>query len=200
MKVIILGGFLGSGKTTALLQMAHYLVDNSTSENPTKVMIVENEIGEVGIDDAYLRSGGLEVSNLFAGCACCTLSGELTSTAMNIQYLYDPDWLIIETTGVAYPRSMQDNLEHALKTRASIIVLVDATRWPRLMLAMRHLIAAQVEGSDAVLVNKVDTVDEEALERVRTDIKEIEPAARIFEVSALNGIPEDLWRSIINTE
>ena len=57
MNVLIFGGFLGSGKTTALMQLARYIVDSSETDNPNKVMILENEIGEVGIDDAFLRGG-----------------------------------------------------------------------------------------------------------------------------------------------
>ena len=75
MNVLILGGFLGSGKTTSLMQLAKYLVATSPAEKENKVMILENEIGQVGIDDEFLRSGGFQVSNLFSGCACCTVSG-----------------------------------------------------------------------------------------------------------------------------
>jgi G3E family GTPase len=74
-------------------------------------MILENEVGEVGIDDAFLRSGGFKVDNLFSGCACCTVSGELVTAASRVRKEYDPDWLILETTGVAYPKRIQENLE-----------------------------------------------------------------------------------------
>ena len=94
MNVLIFGGFLGSGKTTALMQLAKYIVRSSTSDKPNKVMILENEIGEVGIDDSFLRGGGFQVENLFAGCACCTVSGELVSAANSIKKEYDPSgWL-----------------------------------------------------------------------------------------------------------
>ncbi|MDR0839112.1 MAG: cobalamin biosynthesis protein P47K [Oscillospiraceae bacterium] len=195
MKIIILGGFLGSGKTTALLRFAKYLVDSTVSDKDTKVMILENEVGEVGIDDKFLRAGGLSVSNLFSGCACCTMSGELTSVASVIQRDYDPEWLVIETTGVAYPLSMQENLLSALKINARICVLVDAKRWPRLINAMRGLLAGQIWKSDAVFINKVDLVDEETLGEIEADILELEPNAKIFRISALSEVPDEVWRT-----
>ena len=70
MNLLILGGFLGSGKTTVLLQLAKYITGDHVKPGETKVAIIENEIGEQGIDDKILKSGNYSVENLFAGCAC----------------------------------------------------------------------------------------------------------------------------------
>ena len=197
MNSIILGGFLGSGKTTTLLSVARYLVENSTSDSEFKVMIIENEVGEIGIDDSFISGSGLQVNTLFSGCACCTLSGELSTTALEIKREYNPEWLIIETTGVAYPRSMQENLERALGVRTQIIVLSDASRFERQIRAMYHLIADQIIGSDAVLINKIDLVDEETIDRVKAQIEEIEPNTKTYTITANNGIDESIWDSVI---
>ena len=103
MKVLILGGFLGSGKTSLLLQLAYYITGNALNDKKYQVVILENEVGEEGIDDKLLRGNGYQVENLFSGCACCTLSGELLSTVSKIEKELQPDWLILETTGLAYP-------------------------------------------------------------------------------------------------
>jgi G3E family GTPase len=79
MKVLIIGGFLGSGKTSVLLQLAKHIVAQEPKRDGTTVMIIENEIGDVGVDDKLLLSQGLAVKDLFAGCACCTSGGELLS-------------------------------------------------------------------------------------------------------------------------
>ena len=98
MRIIILGGFLGSGKTSVLLQLARYLVDKEKESSAEfKVAIIENEVGDVGIDDKVLVSEGFSVSNLFAGCACCTLSGELVYSIRNIGKELNPEWLIIDS-------------------------------------------------------------------------------------------------------
>ncbi|MDR0862831.1 MAG: cobalamin biosynthesis protein P47K [Oscillospiraceae bacterium] len=196
MKVLILGGFLGSGKTTALMKLARYLVDRGAADKATSVMILENEVGAVGIDDKYLRSGGLNVSNLFSGCACCSVSGELTVAARRIEREIDPEWLIVETTGVAYPRNMQENLRHALGIEARICVLTDASRWRRLLTPMNGLLRGQIEGSDAVIINKCDLADEDALASIEQDILGFEPNARIHRISALGEVSDAVWAQI----
>ena len=196
MKILILGGFLGSGKTTALLRLARWMVTSTVSDKENKVIILENEVGEVGIDDAYLRSGGLTVNNLFSGCACCTVSGELVSAAIRIQKEYDPDWLVVETTGIAYPRNMQENLKYALGMDARIVILVDAARWNRLLIPMNALLRGQIEGSDAVLINKTDLVDSAVLDKIQSDILGFEPRAVILKISALQEVPDTVWHQV----
>jgi len=195
MNVIILGGFLGSGKTTSLLQFARYLVSVSSPERENKVAILENEVGEVGIDDKVLATSGFAVSNLFAGCACCTVSGEFTDAARRIRDELNPEWLIIETTGIAYPASMRENLDKMLGLSARIVVIADAKRWMRLRAAMGELVAAQVEGSDAVLINKCDLADEETLAEIERDLRGIEPTTAILRVSAKSEIATEVWRT-----
>lgn len=197
MKILILGGFLGSGKTTTLMQLARYMVSRSDSNRENKVVILENEIGEVGIDDAYLRSGGFKVDNLFAGCACCTVSGELTSATIRIWKELDPEWLIVETTGVAYPPLMKENLLRATKIEARVCVLTDASRWRRLLIPMNNLLRGQIVGSNTVLINKTDLVEEAALEQIRQDILSFEPDAVIHCISAMNPVPEEVWQSVL---
>ncbi|MDR2486764.1 MAG: cobalamin biosynthesis protein P47K [Clostridiales Family XIII bacterium] len=211
MQILILGGFLGSGKTTALMQLARWLVartsgssgasgaadsDGTAGEAGVRVMILENEVGAVGIDDGLLRSGGFAVDTLFSGCACCTIAGELDSAARRIREAYDPAWLIIETTGIAYPRNMQENLWHSLGVQARIAVLTDAARWQRLRVPMNELLKGQIEGSDTVLVNKTDLVDEKALQDIERDVFAYEPAARIFRISATGEIPGEVWKAV----
>ena len=196
MKIIILSGFLGSGKTTTLMRLARYMVDNSDPAKENKVVILENEVGEVGIDDAYLRGGGFTVNDLVSGCACCTVSGELVSAAIRIWKEMDPEWLIVETTGVAYPKSMQENLLSTLKINSRICVVTDASRWPRLLLPMNALLKGQIEGSDAVLINKTDLAQDDALAKMEQDILGFEPKASIFRISALSTVPDEVWQAV----
>lgn len=196
MHVLILGGFLGSGKTTALMQLARYLVQTSPAEKENKVMILENEIGQVGIDDEFLRSGGFRVDNLFAGCACCTVSGELVTAAIRIRKQYDPHWLVIETTGLAYPGRIQENLKITMDIDARIVVLVDAARWPRLRKPMEQLFCGQIEGSDAVVINKVDLVTEAAADLVAEQIRQLDEHTGIYRICALNEGNDAVWKEV----
>ncbi|MDR0916558.1 MAG: cobalamin biosynthesis protein P47K [Oscillospiraceae bacterium] len=192
MNILILSGFLGSGKTTALLKLARWLVDSGRN-----VVILENEVGEIGVDDKILSAGGLNVRNLFSGCACCTVSGEFTAAAQRIQTELNPDLLIIETTGLADPQVCRENLKSALGIDARVAVLVDASRWNRLIFAMEKLLAAQIYGSDAVLVNKCDLVSAETLAEVDDDVLMMYKAANIVRISASDTVDESVWRAVV---
>lgn len=199
MNILILGGFLGSGKTTSLMQLAKFLVGISPAEKENKVMILENEIGQVGIDDEFLRSGGFQVSNLFSGCACCTVSGEMVTAAIRIRKQFEPEWLVVETTGLAYPGRIQENLMEAMGMKARVVVLVDAKRWPRIRKPMEQLLKGQILGSDAVVINKRDLVTPEALELVRQQIREMDANTDIHAICALEEDNDAVWQAVSGT-
>lgn len=197
MKVLILGGFLGSGKTTLLLSLARYLVDSSRSGSVYKVVILENEVGREGIDDKLLRGNGFNVENLFNGCACCTLAGELVSAAYEIEKEYAPDWLIVETTGLAYPGLIQDNLSAGIGMESRVCTVVDVSRWKRLMNAMRELFVGQTERADVVLMNKTDLVSEQVLNDVEKDIAKMNPDAVRIATSAVGHVEDYIWDVVL---
>ena len=195
-KVIILSGFLGSGKTTALMGFARHLVGISDPGRPNKVVILENEVGETGIDDQFLRGGGYTVSNLFDGCACCSVSGELVSGVIKIRNEMDPQWLVIETTGIAYPKAIQENLEIALNLHSRICVLVDASRWRRLRVPMDALLRGQIIGCDVVLLNKTDLVTQEELLEIESDIAQIDSSPPVLRISAIGDVLKSVWDAV----
>ena len=200
MKIIIIGGFLGSGKTTILLQFAKYLVSLSQrapqNEKPS-VLILENEIGENGVDDKLLASSGFSVENLFSGCACCTISGELVDSVYRAKKELDPEWLIVETTGVAYPAVIRENLKEALDMDCRICILTDASRWARIFLPLRPMLSGQIEGADTVLINKIDLADEELLSKMENDITDINPDTKIYRCCGNTEIDQTVWSAVI---
>lgn len=109
MKVILFSGFLGVGKTACILSLARHLMDGHSGEG-TRLVIIENEVGEIGVDDLILQTAGYEVQSLLSGCICCTLSTDLTKTLNDISAQYDPEYVIFEPTGVAFPRRIADTL------------------------------------------------------------------------------------------
>ncbi len=137
MKILTLGGFLGSGKTSILLQLAHYIVDNSLKSKKNIVAIIENEIGQVGIDDKVLKEKGYNVKDIFSGCVCCSLSGELIAGIQKIHKETDPEWIIIEATGVAMPSNISEVIHKNLNIKPRLITLVDASRWKKIRMAAR---------------------------------------------------------------
>ena len=197
MKLIILGGFLGSGKTTVLLQMAKYLTGENVKPGETKVAIIENEVGEQGIDDKLLKSGNYAVENLFAGCACCTLSGSVPGYIQKIQRELNPEWLIFESTGVGYPASIQRTIQNVLGLDSKICIIVDAKRWIRIEKPLEQLLSGQFENADVVLINKKDLVDQETLVRVISSVAVRVPGVKLIPLSAIEPITEEMWKEIL---
>ena len=198
MKILLLGGFLGSGKTSVLLPLAKYLVDHSSYEG-TKVAIVENEIGDVSIDGITLRNAGLSVTELFSGCICCTLGLELLNGLFEMEKTQNPEWVIIEATGVACPGNVRESILESLKSVSVVrtAVLCDAERMQLLLKAISSIAPQQIKDADVLLLNKIDLVDEETLAADEQTIRELNAEAPIFRVCARDGIDEAVFAAVI---
>jgi len=198
LKILILGGFLGSGKTSVLLQLAQYLVQQSSGNQNSRVAIIENEIGQIGIDDKLLRGNGYTVRDIFSGCVCCSLNSDLLSGVQEIKREVDPEWLIIEATGVAFPDKIAESLFTNLGIAAQIVTLVDASRWQRIRLPLANLIEGQLNDAHLILINKTDLVEETVLREVEADLWELNSDASIYLINGIKPIDERLLKVIQN--
>ncbi|MBO4331448.1 MAG: cobalamin biosynthesis protein P47K [Oscillospiraceae bacterium] len=197
MKILIVGGFLGSGKTSFILQLARHMIDDLGIKN---VVIIENEIGEVSVDDKTLMGAGYEVRGLFSGCVCCTLAGALPPAIADIQREIDPDWIIMEASGLAFPSTIRENLEMMLDIPCRVCCLADAQRWRRLYAALEELMRGQLESADVILVNKADLADAAALDGVLAAVREINGAAAVIPLCANGEIPDGLFETVLGKE
>ena len=197
MKILLIGGFLGSGKTSFILQLAHHMIEDMGIGN---VVILENEIGEISVDDKVLMGAGYQVRGLFAGCVCCTLAGELPGSVLQIQRELHPDWLIMEATGVAFPGTIKENLERAVGIPCRICCLADAQRWKRLHAAMGDLFRCQLEDADVILVNKADLVDADTLSQVTEAVRGINGTALLSSICANEPLSAGLYDNILAEE
>jgi len=180
-KLLLISGFLGSGKTTLLLEIARRLAADSR-----KIAIIENEVGEVGIDGQYLRREGLEVQEIFGGCVCCTLSIDLVTTVKKLERLFQPDRVILEASGIARPGDIVPTVrQHApMVDEIQVLVLVDAPRYEMVLEVMNPLVTAQIGAADIVAINKIDEIDEAGVERISTSVEGLNRKARVVPVSA----------------
>jgi G3E family GTPase len=196
LKVLILGGFLGSGKTTVLLQLARYLVEQSTGDSPTRVAIIENEIGQIGIDDKVLRSSGYTVTDIFSGCVCCSLNSDLIFGIQEITATTNPQWIIIEATGVAFPDKIAETLFANLGLEARIVTLVDAKRWQRIRVPLENLIEGQLKDAQLILLNKTDLVDDAELVAIEAELQSLSDSARHFRISGIRPLEREILQVI----
>ncbi len=195
MNFLIIGGFLGSGKTSLLLQLTAYMRNKLGIE---KTVILENEIGKVGIDDRVLSGTGYNVQGMFAGCVCCTMAGELSLTVKAIEREINPEWIIMEATGMAFPQNVKENLTDALGINARICCLVDGKRWQRLLKPMGHLLPLQLNDADTVLINKIDLIDSDTLDFVCASAAEFcKPSVKLFNVSMNSELDVGIFNSIL---
>jgi len=185
MKLVMLSGFLGAGKTTLLLE----LVRSLASGDDRRFVILENEVGEVGIDGSYLESQGLKVQELFSGCICCQLSADLVTTLNRLQETFAPDGVFLEPSGMAVPGNILETMDRYCKAVEEVLVvsIVDAERYGILLEAGMPLVVKQIEPARVVAVNKIDVVSEEGLENITARVRKINPDADIVPVSALKG-------------
>ena len=184
MHVFIIGGFLGSGKTTMLLELAKVYVDKGL-----KTAIIVNESGEVGVDGATIKAEGYNATELPEGCICCTLVGTLQATLRNIKRDLDPDILIIEPTGLALPHKVKQFVHTAMidEESCSIIGLADVERFDLLLEKKEAFYKMQMSGADLVLINKVDLAKPGQVEHIRQWFSQNFPEKQVEAVSAKTG-------------
>lgn len=197
MKFLIVGGFLGSGKTSFILHLAKHLVQARGVE---KVVILENEIGQVSVDDKVLRGSGYQVKGMFSGCVCCTMAGELPLNVRQLQRELDPQWIIMEATGVAMPYNIRENLERTLALHPQVTCLVDAQRWRRLLGPMAQILPFQLRDTHRILINKTDLVSPEELDWIRASVASYNDQALIETFSAIETIPPEILDRIVDWE
>ena len=163
------------------------------------LVIIENEVGETGIDDKILKAEGLSVRDLFAGCICCTLNAELTICLNEIQEELSPKWVIIETTGMAFPDKIVETITKYGKGIDSLktIVVADAERWDELSTVMPGLIEGQISKADVILLNKIDCLEPEQVSAVEKSIRRINSTALFYAISANNEVDPQIWHEAV---
>jgi len=177
--VVIVSGFLGSGKTTLVRALL-----TGAQARGERAAVVSNEFGELGIDEALLGGGREEFVELAGGCVCCALSDELVETLERLREKVDPDVVFIETSGVALPFDTQLNLYrppvNAWVGDEAVVVVVSADQGvPEAGdEEVRATWEQQVTGADLVLIHKVDLADPAAVEAAVQDLNPGVPMIR----------------------
>jgi len=176
--VTVLTGFLGSGKTTLLNRIL-------TEQHGRRVAVIENEFGEVGVDNELVVNAEEEVFEMNNGCICCTVRGDLIRILGNLMKRKDRfDYILIETTGLADPAPVAQTffVDEEMKSQMAldaIVTLVDAKHiWQHIDDSSEA--KEQVAFADVILLNKIDLVPGDEVDRLEARIREMNPAAKIY--------------------
>ena len=185
MKVMIIGGFLGSGKTTAIQRISRQLSDAGK-----RTAIIVNEIGEIGLDGETLKSPGIMTQELTSGCICCTLKISMQYTLQTLEEEFRPDIVIIEPTGIAFPGQIKEEIEVMGLSEISfapVVTLVDPGRFGTEAKEIPRFIETQVKEAEILGINKVDIAPAEIVMATEKMLVELNPEARILKFSAKLG-------------
>lgn len=185
MKVMIIGGFLGSGKTTAIQRISRQLSDAGK-----RTAIIVNEIGEIGLDGDTLNIPGITTRELTSGCICCTLKISMQYTLQTLEEEFRPDIVIIEPTGIAFPGQIREEIEVMGLSELSfspVVTLVDPGRFGTEAKEIPKFIETQVKEAEILGINKVDAAPAEIVMETEKMLAELNPEARVLKFSAKLG-------------
>ncbi len=163
MYVYILGGFLGSGKTSLMIDLTSMYIDRGK-----RVALIVNESGDIGVDGTTLKREGYDAIEMPQGCICCTLSSSLQTGVQNIAKDIDPDILMIEPTGLALPNRVKEIVHDAMIGEEEIMIIgvADIQRFDDLIKRKEDFFKKQMAGSNFILVNKSDLSTKERMDEV----------------------------------
>jgi G3E family GTPase len=195
MRLLLVTGFLGSGKTSLILSLAH-----AARETGCRVAIIVNEIGEIGIDNQLMRRLDLDVWELTNGCICCTLTADLVTTLQKLDEGYATELVIVEPSGAADPanltRAMPYYRGRPLESMRWITVL-DPLRLPMLLEVLTPLITAGIRQADFLIISKPDLASPQEVEEAEAAAREINPTAPLRAVVLTQPLAEALAAELL---
>ena len=182
-KIDIISGFLGAGKTTLIAKL---LKEKFQDE---KVILIENEFGEIGIDSGFLKSTGIEIKEMNSGCICCSLVGDFGTALKEVVDKYSPDRIIIEPSGVGklsdVIKAVQEageNIGPDVKINCAATV-VDVLKCKIHLKNFGEFYNNQIEYAGTIILSRTQGMNNERLDEVISMIKAINPAANIISTS-----------------
>lgn len=184
--ITILTGFLGAGKTTLLNHIIH-------AEHGRRVAVLVNDFGAINIDSQLVLDVQEDMISLSNGCICCTIRGDFVAAVQQVITRPDkPDYIVVEASGVADPIDIGLTFKSMPQVMIdSILAVIDAEQIQSLGREYAVLAMNQIGVADIVILNKVDLVSVDELQRVRDYIHKITKSARIFE-TAYAAVPLEL--------
>ncbi len=178
-KIDIFSGFLGAGKTTLIKKLIKEAFEGE------KLVLIENEFGEIGIDGGFMKDAGINVTEMNSGCICCSLVGDFGTALKEVLKQYAPDRIIIEPSGVGklsdVIRAVTDVMkDHAQVQMNGYVTVADATKCKMYMKNFGEFYNNQIESAKTIVLSRTDKMTEEKLNAVIDLIREKNDMATII--------------------
>ena len=161
-KIDIFSGFLGAGKTTLIKKLLKEVYAGQ------KIVLIENEFGEIGIDGGFLQEAGIQITEMNSGCICCSLVGDFGEALKKVMEEYHPDRILIEPSGVGKLSDVAQAVEKAETEDMEIgcmVAVADATKCKIYMKNFGEFFNNQVEHASSIILSHTKGMDEEKLKK-----------------------------------
>ena len=177
-KIDIISGFLGAGKTTLIKKLLQEAL------NGQKVVLIENEFGEIGIDGGFLKDAGIQITEMNSGCICCSLVGDFGAALKKVVEQYHPDRIIIEPSGVG---KLSDVIAAVMNVAGEIdldlnsfVTVADVTKCKMYMKNFGEFYNNQVESANTIILSRTQGMKEEKLAQAVSMIQDKNAKAKII--------------------
>ena len=183
-KIDIFSGFLGAGKTTLIRKL---IAEGYKGE---KLVLIENEFGDIAIDGGFLKDAGVEIREMNSGCICCTLVGDFTEALKKVMADFSPDRIIIEPSGVGKLSDVAKAVEHVEGARiGSKLTVVDAGKCKMYMRNFGEFFGDQVSNADLIVMSRTDSVPAAKTMLASQLLRQLNPTAGLISTpwDALSG-------------
>ncbi len=200
MKILVVSGFLGAGKTTFIKSLVKHAGHN--------IVVCENEFGDVNIDSDLLRQAGaapdepsvdaLQVFELTEGCICCSMKGDFRASVMTIAHALDPEYLIVEPTGVGFLGSIVESIQKITYERIVLlkaVVVIDAMHYRMQHQQFAECWEDQLTNAHIVVISKAQALDQDEIDDLKAVIAELNPGAQI--VLAHEEQPAEFYQKLL---
>ena len=176
-KIDIFSGFLGAGKTTLIKKLIR------ESFAGQKVVLIENEFGEIGIDGGFLKESGIQINELNAGCICCSLVGDFRAALQQVVEQYHPDRIVIEPSGVGklsdVTRAVEGVAEHLDVQLSSFVTVADVNKVKMYMKNFGEFYDDQISHASCIILSRTQNATEEKTAAAVAMLREKNPTATI---------------------
>ena len=176
-KIDIISGFLGAGKTTLIKKLLQ------EGFNGEKVVLIENEFGEIGIDGGFLKDAGIEITEMNSGCICCSLVGDFATALKEVLDKYNPDRILIEPSGVGKLSDVINavsNIESDKMVINSFTAVVDGLKTKMYMKNFGEFYNNQIEHAKTIVISRSQKLTDEKLEECVAMLREHNQKAAII--------------------
>ena len=177
-KIEIISGFLGAGKTTLIKKMLKEVFPGE------KIVLIENEFGEIGIDGGFLKDAGVQITEMNSGCSCCSLVGDFGTALKQVIETYAPDRILIEPSGVGklsdVTKAVMGVAAHEQVELNSSVTVVDGQKCKMYMKNFGEFFNNQVENAGTIVISRTQKMSEDKLDACVAMLREKNPKAAII--------------------